>query len=96
MSGQKIVRYIIREGNMKVERLVIGDILEPGDKVLREAWDRKEWLDVIRVTAKFAIVQWNEVVEKRFSIIIPDGEFRPCGKKDVWETTKYSAWRHID
>ena len=80
---------------MKVQKIKNGAKLEVGDRICNDAWTGKSWHKIVRVTEKFAIVQWNSVGQGKFPRIVTES-IRPCGKRDIWSTTQYSAWRPIE
>lgn len=81
---------------MKVRKLREGAKIEVGDIVLHDSWIGKKWYKVVRVTEKFAVIKWSEKGEGKFQRAVKDGGgLRPCGSKDAWDTTRYSAWRPV-
>jgi hypothetical protein len=78
---------------VKVRKLPIRAHVEVGDRILHDACLTKEWLTVIRTTDRFAIVIQKDGSTLKFPRIVPDVGLRPCGKKDIWSTVQYSAWR---
>ena len=80
---------------MKVNKIKIGAKLEVGDQICSDNWMNKSWHLVVRVTDKFAIVQINSICQQKFPRIVPIVGLCPSGKKDLWATTEYSAWRPV-
>lgn len=80
---------------MKVRKLNVGATIEVGDWILNDSWSKKSWYRIVRTTKKFAIVAWNDTATGKFPRVVPEIGLRPCGKRDIWATTQYSAWRPV-
>lgn len=80
---------------MRVQRIKVGATIEVGDVICNDSWTGKSWHKIVRTTEKFAVVQWNSTATGKFPRIVPSIGLRPCGKKDLWSTTQYSAWRPV-
>jgi hypothetical protein len=82
------------EDAMKVQKIKAGASLEVGDMICNDSWTGKSWHKIVRITEKFAVVQWNSVWQGKFPRIVTEF-MRPSGKRDIWSTTQYSAWRPV-
>jgi len=80
---------------MKVRKLEEGAVIQAGDVICNNSWIGKSWFKVVRTTEKFAIVAWNDRVTVKFPRVVPKIGLHPCGKRDIWSTVQYSAWRPI-
>jgi len=80
---------------MNVQKIKIGAKLEVGDRLCFDNWAQKSWHSVVRTTEKFAIVQVNSTYQSKFPRVVPSVGLRPSGKRDIWATTEYSAWRPV-
>lgn len=80
---------------MKVQRIKVGATIEVGDVICSDTWAGKHWIRVVRTTEKFAVAAWNDKATAKFPRIVPEVGLRPCGKRDIWSTTQYSAWRPV-
>lgn len=80
---------------MKVRKLAAGATIQDGDLICHDSWMGKKWFKVVRTTEKFAIVAWNDTATSKFPRVVPSSGLHPSGKRDIWTTTQYSAWRPI-
>lgn len=80
---------------MKVQKLKAGATIEAGDVICHDSWTGKSWFKVVRTTAKFAVVRWNDKTTGKFPRVVPEVGLRPSGRRDIWSTTRYSAWRPV-
>lgn len=67
-----------------------------GDQIHHDSGLTKECLIVIRVTDKFAIVRQSEDITVKFPRFIPEVGLHPSGKRDIWSTVQYAAWRPVE
>jgi hypothetical protein len=80
---------------MKVRKLLDGELVEAGDVLRHNSFMGKKWFKFVRVTPKFAVVKWNENSEGKFKRVVSEFGMRPCGSRDIWAQTEYSAWRPV-
>lgn len=81
---------------MKVQKLQIRARLEVGDQIHHDSGLTNEWITVIRVTDNFAIVLQKDGTTVKFPRFVPEVGLRPSGKRDIWSTVQYSAWRPME
>ena len=82
---------------MKVRKLAVGATIEVGDFIQSDNWTGKKWHKVVRATPKFAVIMWNDVAEGKYRREVDANGFaKKAGNRDIWSTTKYTAWRPIE
>jgi hypothetical protein len=79
--------------DMKVQKIKPGFKIDVGDMLCHDSFMGKKWFRFEKVTEKFAFARLNDCCLLKFPRIVPEVGLRASGKRDIWSTVQYSAWR---
>lgn len=78
---------------MKLRKLESGEKIEVGDILRHDSVYGAKLFEFVRVTDKFAMVKENGDSPSKFPRVLSEVGLRPSGKRYLWDTVTYSAWR---
>lgn len=81
---------------MKIRQLVDGETIEVGDlfRCVSGITGTRHY-PIERVTAKYAIIRWNDIGKGKVLRVVNSWCLRPVGK-NMYDMTTYSVWRKVE